>query len=227
MRRMKSAQVDAVIKDGYFFSAHSILSDNIRLHAFRYGDNLDGVSAGVLPLFDREQTLVIRAKILPKTAPIDPESAALGAPRILGSCPVVLLPATARNLHSLEKSAVGSATATQDVLAGKPSEADHHVTTRLGDGPGAKPGKAPKTKSSAERDDQDVVGNHMRGRRHTVFATKQVDLVPEIAQAFGCLEQIPLGSAMKIQPFMNQRDLHDAAFFRAFTTRLSDSRTAG
>jgi hypothetical protein len=41
------------------------------------------------------------------------------------------------------------------------------------------------------------------------------------------LEQIPLGSAMKIQPFMNQRDLHDAAFFRAFTTRLSDSRTAG
>ena len=37
----------------------------------------------------------------------------------------------------------------------------------------------------------------------SIFATKQMDFVPEVSQAFGRLEKIPFGPPVQIEAFMN------------------------
>ncbi len=62
------------------------------------------------------------------------------------------------------------------------------------------------------------------------FAAKQMNFMTQIAQPFGCSEKIALGSAAKIEPLMNQSNLHlggpaGALFFKSsssiFTARCS------
>jgi hypothetical protein len=54
------------------------------------------------------------------------------------------------------------------------------------------------------------MGGNARRRGYAQFAAKQMNIVTEIAQPFRCLEEIPLGAAIEIEPFMNQSDFHQS-----------------
>ena len=99
--------------------------------------------------------------------------------------------------------------ATQNILSRQPSETDRDVTICLIDSSLSEPGKAPQPKSSPERDYRNRVRNDTLRRAHPVFAAKQMDLMSERPQTFGGLKQIPFGSAIEIETFMNDGDLHE------------------
>ena len=108
-----------------------------------------------------------------------------------------------------QKTAVRSTAATQNILPRQPAETDRDVTIRLIDGSLSEPGKTPQPKSSSERDYRNRVSNDTLRRAHPVFAAKQMDLMSERPQTFGGLKQIPFGSSLEIETFMNEGDLHE------------------
>lgn len=110
--------------------------------------------------------------------------------------------------QSPEKTAVRTAAATQHILTRQPPETDRDITMDPIDRPRSEPDKTPQPESSSKRNDGNTVRNHALRRRHSVFAAEQMDLMSELPQTFGGLEQIPFSSTVTIQALMNEGDLH-------------------
>ena len=101
-----------------------------------------------------------------------------------------------------------AAAATQHILARQPPETDRDITMDPIDRPRSEPDKTPQPESSSKRNDGNTVRNYSLRRLHSVFAAEQMDLMSELPQTFGGLEQIPFSSTVTIQALMNEGDLH-------------------
>jgi len=53
------------------------------------------------------------------------------------------------------------------------------------------------------------MGDDILRRRHAIFAAEEMNLMPQIPQAFRGSKKIPFGPAMPIETFMNECDPHD------------------
>ena len=120
------------------------------------------------------------------------------------------LPQTAARSANLpepfQKTAVRTAAASEHILFEGTTKTQHDVTIRAPDDRRTSKRKTPHAKSSSKRQNANAVRRDPDRRRHAVFATKQMDLMAQIAKPLGCLVEIPFGSALEIKAFMRKGD---------------------
>jgi hypothetical protein len=110
--------------------------------------------------------------------------------------------------EAFEKATVRTATATEHILIEHSAKTHDHVAADSSDDRGRLECKTPHAQRSSKRHHANTVGCHTRGRGHTIFATKQMNVMTQIAKPLGCSVKIPLGSTLEIEAFMRQRDFH-------------------